>query len=204
MEIQDSLKLFVDLKSISTGPDYTPIWIVIISGIFSIILAYITSKLTRKRELDKLKDLSQQLEYSVKQALLSIESENYKKLYELKLSALKKIKEISFNHLERNPNNYIDYDDFLYNFPYSEIMDEIHKFIINYSYGFNEEISSLLKVIYRDSEYADNNMGEAFHDLTDYADSIHENFKKLIKLIEDDMSINYKNFESLINKPIPK
>jgi hypothetical protein len=181
MILQDTLKLIVDFKNTSpASSNYTPILTVIISGVFSIILAYATSKFTRKKELDRIKEHNEQLEYSVKQALLSIESDNYKRLYELKLKALKEIKEISFNKLERNPNNFSELEDFLFNFPFSEIMGLIHVFIIDYSYIFKDEITSLLKEIYHDCEYADNNMGQDSHDLADHAEAVYDNFKRLI------------------------
>jgi hypothetical protein len=199
MEIQDSVRLFVDIKNaVKTGYDYTPVLTVVISGIFSIVLAWLTSKLTRKKELDQIRDENRKLDGDIKHALLAIETETYRKLYELKLVALKEIKKISFEHLERNPNNYSSMHEFLQCFPFYEIEKLIHNYILEYSYIFPIGITSLLKEIHRDSEFVLNNMVSGAPDPDDYAQSIYENFRNLIILIENDMNIDFVSIEKKI------
>lgn len=198
MEPQDTLMLLVDFKNYSsTSSEYSTIWAVIISGFFSIILAFITSKLTRKKELDKIKEHNENLELQVKQAILTIESENYKKLYELKLKALKEIKQISFYQLERNPENLTGFEEFLYRFPFYHIKELIGNFIVEYSYIFKEGITTLLKKIYHDCEWVVNNAEQA-DDFSDRAKVVYDNFKRLIILMEIDMDVRYKNFQEAI------
>ena len=171
----------------------------IITAITSIAIAVLTSYLSRKSDVNKIrlenKNLTEKINYEVKQLIISVESANYRNLYEKKLLALKEIKKISFNLIEINPHAYSEMDDFLDNFPYKELKEELHVFIIEHSYIFlQSDIIKLMKSIYHDCEYFLNEADEEWGN--SLAKDIYNNLLKLIPIIERNLEIDLSTIQS--------
>jgi hypothetical protein len=203
MEIQDSIKVFDNLKRHSDKIiDYIPIFVIIISGIISFAIAYFTSRWTRKNDIDKIKaeqeNLIHKIDYDLKQMLIAIESDNYRILYEKKLKALKKITEIQFTILESNSEPYDSINEFMRDFPFKELVKNIHNLIIEYSYIFKEDIVVVLKDIYHDSEFTMNNYNPESSDWYGFDDRIYKKFHDLVSLVSDDLKIDLNSIEKKI------
>jgi hypothetical protein len=203
MEIPDSIKVLVDLKGHSDkGFDYIPILLIVLSGTISFVIAYFTSRWTRKNEIDKIKaeqdNLKHKVDYDLKQMLIAIETDNYRLLYEKKLETLKKIKEIQFTVLESDSEHYDSVDEFMRAFPFKELVESIRNLIIEYSYIFNAEIVALLKDIYHDSEFTMNNYDPESSDWYNYSDRIFKKFHDLVTLVTDDLKIDLNSIEKKV------
>jgi len=185
--------------------DYTQISIVLISGLFSLLVAFITARLTRRNEIVKIKEeqknINHKLNYDLKQMLITIESGNYRTLYEKKLAALKRIKEIQFRTLESNSEEYDSVERYMSEFPFKELLENMHNLIIEYSYLFNEEIVDSLKSIYHDTDFTKNNYDPESSDWLEYSERIFKKFHNLVSLITDDLNIDLKSIEKKILKP---
>jgi hypothetical protein len=205
MDIQDSIRVIVDLKGQSeTGFNYVPVMVVAISSVISLVIAYVTSIFTRKSELDKIKSAHEILEKTVNNELrgklLTIESANYKIMYEKKLKALKKIKEIQYTMLEEDRKDFGISYEFTQAFPYEEFMASVHDLIINYSYVFeNEQLADSLKNIYDDTDSTYCNRDYKSTEWCDFNNRIYEKFQKIITLINTDMTEHYYNIGTKSN-----
>lgn len=179
MDIQDSAKVFY----------YIPILTVVLSGAFSYAIARFTAKSTQRAVIKKM--------------FIDIESGNYRVLYEKKLAALKRIKEIQFIILENNSEQYYSVDRFMNEFPFKELLTSMHNLIIEYSYLFNEEVADSLKSIYHDTVFTNNNYDPESTDWIGYSDRIFKKFHNLVTLVSDDLKIDLKSIEKEIIKPSP-
>lgn len=173
----------------------------------SIIVAFLTAILTRRNEIAKIKaeqkNINFKLDYDIKQMLIAIESGNYRALYEKKLAALKRIKEIQFIILESNSEQYDSVDRFMNEFPFKELLTSMHNLIIEYSYLFNEEVADSLKSIYHYTDFTNNNYDPESSNWIDYSDRIFKKFHNLVTLVTDDLKIDLKSIEKEIIKPSP-
>lgn len=187
--------------------DFNQIIIALVSILSSIALAYITAKFTRIKEIARIKAeqkyINYKLDYDIKQMFIAIESGNYRVLYEKKLAALKRIKEIQFRILESNSDNYDSVDMYMSEFPFKELLANMHNLIIEYSYLFNEEITDSFKSIYHDTDFTNNNYDPESSDWLDYSDRIFKKFRNLVTLVTDDLNIDLKSIEKKIIKPSP-
>ena len=196
MDIQDSIKVFVDLKENSnSGFDWIPILLVILSGLGSFLIAYFTSKWTRKNEINQ---LIHKVDYDLKQMLIALESGNYRILYEKKLAALKRIKEIQFTILESFTEPFDSCDEFMHNFPFEELKANMHDLIIGHSYIFNEEIANVFKDIYHDTAFTHNNFDPESSDWYGYSDRIYKKFNNLVTIVTDDLKIDFNSIEKKV------
>ncbi len=199
MDIQDSIRVLVDLKGNSNrGFDYLPILLVIFSGLVSFLIAYFTSKWTRKNDISQ---LTHKVDYDLKQMFIQLESGNYRILYEKKLAALKRIKEIQFTILESFTEPFDSRDEFMHNFPFKELIANMHNLIIEYSYVFNEEIANVFKDIYHDTDFTHNNYDPDSSDWYGYPDRIYKKFNNLVVIVTDNLKIDLQSIEQKVKKP---
>lgn len=207
MEIQDSLKLFIDLKEHSSekGFDYLPIFLIVVSSILSGLLAYFSSKWSHKNDVKKIRleqeNLSRKVDYDLKQMLFAIESDNYRILYQKKLDALKKIREIQFKYLETGFCHYYDsYSEFMNNFSpiAATIEKQMEVVIIEYSYVFNNDIILRLKDIYHDTvtTFFENDIEDSSY--LDYPDRIIQKFRDLVEDISSDLNFDINKFKQVV------
>ena len=205
MEQIDTLKVFLELKNpISNHADYNSFYIILISGVFSLLVAFITSRLTRKIELDKIKaeqkNLSDKIQFEIRQMIISIESENLKKIYEKKLEALKAIKNIQFTVFENNFDEFDSIIEYVNSFQFETIIDNFYDLIIEYSHIFNEEIVQHIKSIYHDTLYTKNNYDPEDGAWIDFPDRIDKKYKELVNLVMLDLKLNFESVEKKIKE----
>lgn len=196
MDMQDSIRVFVDLKANSiSGFDWIPILLMFFSGLSSFLIAYFTSKWTRKNEINQ---LIHKVDYDLKQMLIALESDNYRNQYEKKLAALKRIKEIQFTILESFTKTFDSCDEFMHNFPFKELIANMHDLIIEHSYIFNEEITNVFKDIYHYTDFTNKNYDPESSDWYGYSDRIYKKFNNLVAMVTDDLKIDFNSIEKKV------